>query len=147
MRIKIEQWLFVPVPACHWSRMNNSATVVEVRIREKRKLFWSRTIRAIFERRAVSTSPAALTLSSPSLLAYSRSSHRFIRYHKKIEQIFLCLLRPWEGLHTKQIEDGIGIGWSQPCSLCSFASTVYGCGLCIFVVFLVHLPILKLVCL
>lgn len=36
MRIKIEQWLFVPGAACHWSRMNNSATVVEVRIREKK---------------------------------------------------------------------------------------------------------------
>lgn len=29
---KIEQWLFVPVPACHWSRMNNSAIMVEVGI-------------------------------------------------------------------------------------------------------------------
>lgn len=38
MRSKIEQWLFVPVPACHWSRMNNSATVVEVRIREKKEI-------------------------------------------------------------------------------------------------------------
>lgn len=34
---KIEQWLFVPVPACHWLRMNNSALMVEVRIREGKK--------------------------------------------------------------------------------------------------------------
>lgn len=36
MRIKIEQWLFVPFPACHWCGMNNSATVVEIRIRKKK---------------------------------------------------------------------------------------------------------------
>lgn len=60
--------------------MNNSATVVEVW--RKRKLFWSCTIQAIFERRAVSAfscSADPLFLSS-SLLAPSRASHRFTHY-------------------------------------------------------------------
>lgn len=35
---KIERWLFVPVPACHWSRMNNSATAVEASVREKKEI-------------------------------------------------------------------------------------------------------------
>lgn len=105
--------------------MNNSAPVVEVRIREKKGIFFffgAATIQAIFKRGAVSGFPAALTLSSPSPPASSRSSHQCARYHMKIEQILLCLACPWEGLHTKQMEDGIGVGGNKPRSLCSFAS-------------------------
>lgn len=144
MRIKIEQWLFVPVPACHWSRMNNSAPVVEVRIREKKGNFFffgAATIQAIFKRGAVSGFPAALTLSSPSPPASSRSSHQCARYHMKIEQILLCLACPWEGLHTKQMEDGIGVGGNKPRSLCSFASPMVVVCLfsAVFVIFLLML--------
>ena len=147
MRIKIEQWLFVPVPACHWSGMNNSAPVVEVRIREKKEIFFfffflePPPFRLFSNVGAVSGFPAALTLSSPSPPAPSRSSHQCARYHMKIEQILLCLACPWEGLHTKQIEDGIGVGGNKPRSLCSFASSMVVVCLfsAVFVIFLLML--------
>lgn len=82
----------------------------------KRELFWSHAIQAIFERRAVSAFPAALTLSSLSLLALSYSSHLFTLYDVKIEQILLCLLCPCKGLPTKQI--GRGRQWIE--SACFF---------------------------
>lgn len=61
----------------------------------KRKLFWSRTIQAILEWRAVSAFPAALSLSSPSPLVPSHSSHQFThdRMKKRTDSSVLSVLQ------------------------------------------------------
>lgn len=74
---KIEQWLFVPVPVCHWSRMNNSVMVVEVGISKKRgNYFGAASFKLFLKRRTVASflprTPRLLSLFPPA-----RPSHQF----------------------------------------------------------------------
>lgn len=119
MRIQIERWLFVLFSACHWTRMNNVDTVVEIRTRE---LFSSCTIQAILEWWAVSASPAALIFLS--LLAASHFSHQLIHYHIKIQQHLPC---PWKEMHIRHM------GWDfmlVPATL-SFCGSFYHMTICL----------------
>lgn len=76
---KIEQWLFVPIPACHWSRMNNSALVVEVGISEERGNYFGAAPFELFLKRRTVTPflPRAPRLLSLFPLAPARPSHQF----------------------------------------------------------------------
>lgn len=98
----------------------------------KRKLFRSRTIRSIFEWRAVSAFPAALSLSSPSPLAPSHSSHQFTHYHMKKEQILLSCLSFRRTAYKSIWWDW----WLKSASfVCCVPLHLHGCGVCIFVSF------------
>lgn len=131
--------------------MNNSATVVEVRIREKKGIILEPHRSGYFRTATCQRlSCSAQSFFSLYLLAPSHSSHQFTRYHMKMEQILLCLLRPWERPHTKQIGlalDEVGL------ALCAFLCTYSvwsGCA-CICLsspgcVYNIPLPILKVVC-
>lgn len=99
----------------------------------KRKLFWSCTIQAIFEWRAVSAFPAALSLSSPSPLAPSHSSHQFTHYHMKKEQILLSCLSFRRTAYKSIWWDW----WLKSASfVCCVPLHLHGCGVCIFGFFL-----------
>lgn len=99
---KIEQWLFVPVPACHWSRMNNSALVVEVGISEERGNYFGAAPFELFsKRRAVASFPTAHTPSSFFLPSCSRLSLPPVHSlpHKKEETLLCCFCSSeWEWL-------------------------------------------------
>lgn len=115
---KIEQWLFVPVPACHWSRMNNSALVVEVGISEERgNYFGSAPFELFLKRRTVAPLPTAHAPSSFSLPSHSRPSLPPVHHIKKKRFFFV--------VSVLQSENGSDSGWMRPClfySLCVFVA-------------------------
>lgn len=88
---KIEQWLFVPVPACHWSRMNNSALEVEVGINEERGNYFGAAPFELFsKRRAAGSFPAAHTPSSFFLPSCSRLSLPLLHSLPHKKKTLLC---------------------------------------------------------
>lgn len=106
---KIEQWVFVLIPACHWSRMNNSAPVVEVWIREKKEIilelyhsgyFRTASCQCLFLQCWPSLLPLfSLPLGPPTgSLTTSWLKYRFL----------LCLAGPSGPLQTERTEEGSG---------------------------------------
>ena len=72
-------WFFVPLPMCHWSRMNNSGSWVK--LGSGKKSFQSTDIQAILDRRAVRILHSVfvslfLSLSLSLSLSFSPSSHQ-----------------------------------------------------------------------
>lgn len=104
---KIEQWLFVPVPACHWSRMNNSALLLEVGIsKERGNYFGAAPFELFLKWRAAGSFPAAHTLSSFFLPSCSRLSLPPVHSlpHKKEIPLYCFCPSEWD----------VDSGWMQP---------------------------------
>ena len=104
MWIKIEQWLFVPVPACHWSRMNNSDTVDEIRIREKKRFILRRHHSGYFRTvncQRLSCSAYAFFSFSSCCLSFLSLAHSLSHKDGTDSSLFLC---PWKWPQTEHIQ-------------------------------------------